>query len=328
MGDILQPPGHLIAYFPAVAKIVGSIKAAILVQQIGFCTKRGPTNDGWIYKDYDDWMLETGLSPKELRSSINTLESQEFIEKEYDRQHHVLRIRLNIEHYNKAIQDISEETPPTKHVPKRHMPKEHVPKRNMQNDLPEKSINYENSEHAPKEHMPKGHMPKGEVASAKREDGIFQKGICAYKNARGESLEKETKEKETPPAPSTANAAEVISNESPAAKFVNWWNERIVPLGGRPFSLEDADDKFIAKANKALKAKGTKGFWDRVEHGFQASGFLRGKVKPPPGKRQFKATLPWLLSKHHTKDMANYALVAENEWADEPEPEYKPKFVE
>jgi len=120
---------------------------------------------------------------------------------------------------------------------------------------------------------------------------------------------------------------EPISIDTPAAKFVLWWNEQIVPLGGRPFALDDADDKFIAKANKAIQAKSSKGYWDRVRLGFQESQFLRGECQPPPGKRRFKASLPWLLSQHHTKGTANYVLVVSGEWKDDTESTARP-YVE
>lgn len=125
-------------------------------------------------------------------------------------------------------------------------------------------------------------------------------------------------EKDPPPiSPSPTDDGEGIGSRSPVEKFVNWWSTEIVPLGGRPFSIEDADEKFIAKANKALKAKSSKRFWDRVKEGFERSRWLRGEIKPLDGKKRFRATLPWLLSGHHTKQMANYCLVAAGEWADE-----------
>lgn len=132
--------------------------------------------------------------------------------------------------------------------------------------------------------------------------------------------EKETEAKDTPPiSPSPASADEVTNIDTNPAKFVNWWNRDIVPLGGRPFSLEDADAKFIAKANLAIKAKSSRGFWERVKQGFEASSFLRGEIMPSGGKKRFKATLPWLLSLHYQKKITNYTLVVQNEWADDPE---------
>jgi hypothetical protein len=146
------------------------------------------------------------------------------------------------------------------------------------------------------------------------------------------SLETSRKEIHPPNAnalgpPSSAHTDEVISVDTPAAKFVNWWNHDIVPLGGRPFALDDADDKFVAKANKAIKAKSAKGYWNRVTDGFKGSRFLRGECIPTPGKKRFKATLPWLLSQHHTKSTANYVLVVSGEWSDDTDTGSRP-YVE
>jgi hypothetical protein len=151
-------------------------------------------------------------------------------------------------------------------------------------------------------------------------------GVDSLKNTAA-ITEITTKKKEpttSPASPKSDAESEVV--ESPAEKFVNWWNRDIVPLGGRPFSLDDADDKFIAKANKALRDKSSKSFWTRVTEGFRASAFLRGEVKPTEGHRRFKATLPWLLSLHYTKKIVNYALVASGEWTDEAEPGDTPTY--
>jgi hypothetical protein len=299
MTDILQPPGRAIAYFPELTKITGSIKAAILCQQVIFETPREDGADIWISMREHVWIEETRLTLKEFRGAVSDLEERKLVRKHYDRANHVLQLQLQIENYNAAIQELGCGAP----LKIAHAKKAHA------KTAPAKRA------HAKKEggtlqngtwHVPKGHFDINVV------------------EAKGTTKEKE----DTPPiSPSPANADEITSSESPAGKFVAWWNREIVPLGGRSFSLGDADAKFITKANKALKSKSGATFWERVKQGFETSAWLRGEIHPRDGKRRFKATLPWLLSLHHAKGMANYVLVAAGEWTDDPEESHERKAI-
>jgi hypothetical protein len=86
MGDILEPPGHPIAYFSALTRVTGSVKAAILVQQVSYWTPRAHDKDGWIYKSQAEWMDETGFTLKEFRGACEELEARK-----YDRGNHQSR---------------------------------------------------------------------------------------------------------------------------------------------------------------------------------------------------------------------------------------------
>jgi hypothetical protein len=307
MADIFQPPGRAIAYFPKLTHVTGSIKAAILCQQVTFLTPREELADTWIAKHQSLWLEETGLTAKEFRGAVNDLCALKLIEKHYDRANHILEIQLNIANYNAAIQDLAAGGP-----------LEIAPAKKA---------------HAKKAHAKKAHAKK---AHAKKAGGIGQKGTWHVPKGQVDNnvvdtevkTEVTTEEKDMPPySPTPADADVVSSSRTTATKFVTWWTEAIVPLGGRPFAIDDADEKFVAKANKALKAKPSKSFWDRVTLAFQHSQFLRGLVRPPPGKRRFKASLPWLLSLHHQKGIANYVLVVSGEFSDDAEPTTRP-YVE
>ena len=168
MPDLLQPPGRPISYHPELTKLVGSIKAAILLQQITYWTPRAHDADGWIYKSEKAWMEEIGYTLKELRGAMQELLTRKFIKREYDRTRHELRVQLQVETYNSAIQGLCEQRT------KEHMPKENVLKR---------------------------HVLKGNVAHTKREPAIYQKGTCTYNVVSRDDTEM-TPEMITPPSPS------------------------------------------------------------------------------------------------------------------------------
>src|SRR5262245_25129465 len=115
MPDILQVPGRPICYHPELTRIVGTVKAAILLQQITFWTPRAHDEEGWIYKGERVWMDELGFSLKELRGAMDELVTRKFIRREYDRRRHELRVQLHVEQYNAAIQGLCEQ------IPKRHL---------------------------------------------------------------------------------------------------------------------------------------------------------------------------------------------------------------
>lgn len=166
MADIIiQPPGRPISYHPELTKLVGSVKAAVLLQQITYWTPRAHDADGWIYKSEKAWMEEISYTLKELRGAMQELLSRKLIKREYDRGRHELRVQLQVETYNSAIQRLCEQ------MPKQHMPKQHMPKR---------------------------HMLKGKVAHAKMEPATCQKGTCPNNVVSRDDPEI----KATPPSPS------------------------------------------------------------------------------------------------------------------------------
>lgn len=104
--DILEPPGRMVAYFPSMAEITGSVKAAILLQQIKWNTSRDRRNDGWIQKSVTEWREETGLSEREFRESYSLLLKENLADRRYDRLNHQLYLRLNVDEYNKRIREL------------------------------------------------------------------------------------------------------------------------------------------------------------------------------------------------------------------------------
>src|SRR5260370_13628083 len=65
--DFLQQLGRTIAFHPEMARMVGSIKAALILPQLIYWTPKATNPDGWVYKTAEEWDEETGLSYKEQR---------------------------------------------------------------------------------------------------------------------------------------------------------------------------------------------------------------------------------------------------------------------
>ena len=86
--DMLQPPGHPIAFFPSLTPAVGGTKAAVLLCQLCYWTPRTRHADRWFYKSQVDLLRETGLSFKEQHSARNTLKGAGLIETKYERLKH------------------------------------------------------------------------------------------------------------------------------------------------------------------------------------------------------------------------------------------------
>jgi len=58
-----------IAYHPILAKVLGSVTAALFVSQIGYWSDKGASKDGWIWKTQDEMTDETGLSRYEQETA-------------------------------------------------------------------------------------------------------------------------------------------------------------------------------------------------------------------------------------------------------------------
>ena len=71
--EIIPDVGRPVAYYPSLAKVVGGVKAALLLCQIVYWSDKTKDEDGWIYKSVDAWEKETGLSYKEQRAARKKL---------------------------------------------------------------------------------------------------------------------------------------------------------------------------------------------------------------------------------------------------------------
>jgi hypothetical protein len=95
--DFLGQLGRTIAFHPEMARMLGSIKAALLLQQLIYWTPKAADPDGWVYKTAEEWEEETSLSYKEQRLVRRILGAKRFgvIEERHDRLQHRLYFRVN-----------------------------------------------------------------------------------------------------------------------------------------------------------------------------------------------------------------------------------------
>src|SRR4029077_880522 len=77
--DFLESCGRPVAYFPALAKALGSIKAAVFLAQLMYWAPRAKNPDGWVFKMAEEWETETGLTYEEQLGARKILEGLKLI---------------------------------------------------------------------------------------------------------------------------------------------------------------------------------------------------------------------------------------------------------
>lgn len=95
--DFLESCGRPVAYFPSLAKVLGSIKAAVFLAQLMYWTPRGKKADGWVFKTAQEWLDETGLTYEEQLGARKILEGLKIMEAKYNRNEHTVYYRINRE---------------------------------------------------------------------------------------------------------------------------------------------------------------------------------------------------------------------------------------
>ena len=100
-----------ISYSSNIAHIVGSVKAAILLSQMIYWTKKGVSvkaNDGWFHKQAEHWTMETGLTRHEQDTSRKLLVQLEFLEVKHKtsdgkKAHGMVSYRINLDRIGQAL---------------------------------------------------------------------------------------------------------------------------------------------------------------------------------------------------------------------------------
>ncbi len=103
-----------IRYCTNLAQIVGSVKAAILLSQMIYWTKKGvevKANDGWFRKRSEHWTIETGLTRHEQDTARKLLVDIGFLEirhvvAEGKKAHGEVHYRLNLMKIGNALADL------------------------------------------------------------------------------------------------------------------------------------------------------------------------------------------------------------------------------
>lgn len=77
--EFLFQLGQPVAYYPKLAKFLGSVKAAVFLCQLGYWEGKQKDQDG-IYKTMEEFKAETGLSRREQDTARKTLRDLDFLE--------------------------------------------------------------------------------------------------------------------------------------------------------------------------------------------------------------------------------------------------------
>lgn len=74
--------GRPVAYWPALAKRVGGVKAAVMLSQLLYWNGNAEVQgrDGWFYKSIEDMERETGLTKLEQQTARAVLEKRGIIQ--------------------------------------------------------------------------------------------------------------------------------------------------------------------------------------------------------------------------------------------------------
>jgi hypothetical protein len=94
LGDFLLGVGRPVAYFPAIARIVGVKECVFLCQLIYWHDK---AEEGWIYKTQEEFTEETGLSRSEQETARRNLKRTGLLEERHERLRHRMFYRVNLD---------------------------------------------------------------------------------------------------------------------------------------------------------------------------------------------------------------------------------------
>lgn len=76
-----------IAFHPVLARLTGRATAGLFLSQLIYWCGRSSHEDGWVYKDSEEWEAETTLSKDEQRGARKVLEKLAFIQVGYASKH-------------------------------------------------------------------------------------------------------------------------------------------------------------------------------------------------------------------------------------------------
>jgi|GEM_PF-2812113 len=104
LSDFLIDVGRPIAYYPSLARCLGSVKASIFLCQMLYWTGKEKGPDG-IYKSSDEIMFETGLSYKEQRGARKILTELKILKEKYNRLEHKMYYSIDTAVLNSIFEE-------------------------------------------------------------------------------------------------------------------------------------------------------------------------------------------------------------------------------
>ncbi len=118
LSEVFGVPLRTIPFSPLLAKVAGSISAAILLAQLLHWTGKGQDPDGWIYKSSEELELETGLTYDQQMNARLKLRARGLIQERYRRRSNTLYFKVNLEVLTGAVNEhLRTATGPVEQVP-------------------------------------------------------------------------------------------------------------------------------------------------------------------------------------------------------------------
>lgn len=99
----LANAGRIVAFYPNLARFLGSREAAIFMAQLAYWGDKAASPLG-VYKTAEEWTEETSLSYKEQLSVRKMLKAKGFLEETHKRLQGMMFYRLNVERIDAAYQ--------------------------------------------------------------------------------------------------------------------------------------------------------------------------------------------------------------------------------
>lgn len=93
--DTIRSLGRPLAYYPAIAKHVGGINAAIFLGQLMYWDERTADELLGVYKSSEQWEHETGLSYKEQMNARRKLRDLGLLVETHKRLQHRIYYKLD-----------------------------------------------------------------------------------------------------------------------------------------------------------------------------------------------------------------------------------------
>lgn len=104
--NAIRSIGRPVAFFPALAKYVGGVNAAILLGQLMYWDERTQENGLGVYKTTQEWEDETGLSYREQRTARAKLKERGLLIETYQRLNHRMFYKLDRAAFNTLIEQM------------------------------------------------------------------------------------------------------------------------------------------------------------------------------------------------------------------------------
>lgn len=103
--SVIASIGQPITYYPALAKALESIPAAIFLAQLIYWTGKQKDESGWIYKSREEWEEETSLTRSQQESARGILREKGLIEEKQTSFNRTKHYRIESEAIEKWFMD-------------------------------------------------------------------------------------------------------------------------------------------------------------------------------------------------------------------------------